>query len=160
VDSLAGLGPRAHCFVTATDDAGTTQVTFGDGVNGARLPTGVQNVNAVYRSGIGAPGNVQAEQVSLLQTRPLGVMSVINPLRASGGADKESRDLARENAPLSTLPLDRLVSIADYANFTRNFAGIAKAIAQRTSDGRRQLIHLTIAGADDAPIDPSSDLSR
>jgi Baseplate J-like protein len=159
-DSLAGLGPRDHHFVTATDDAGNTQVTFGNGVQGARLPTGTQNVAAVYRSGIGVPGNVKAQQVSLLQTRPLGVMSVINPLRASGGADKESRDLARDNVPLSVMSLDRLVSVADYADFTRNFAGIAKAIAQRTSDGRRQLIHLTIAGADDIPIDPSSDLYR
>ncbi len=159
-DSLAGLGPRDHRFVTATDDAGNTQVSFGNGVQGARLPTGTQNVTAVYRSGIGVPGNVKAQQVSLLQTRPLGVMSVTNPLRASGGADKESRDLARDNVPLSVMPLDRLVSVADYADFTRNFAGIAKAIAQRTSDGRRQLIHLTIAGADDIPIDPSSDLYR
>jgi hypothetical protein len=159
-DTLAGLGPRDRRFVTATDDAGNTQVTFGNGVEGARLPTGVQNVTAVYRSGIGAGGNVKAQQVSLLQTRPLGVMSVTNPLRASGGADKESRDLARENVPLSVMPLDRLVSVADYADFTRNFAGIAKAVARRASDGQRQLIHLTIAGADDIPIDPSSDLYR
>jgi len=159
-DSLAGLGPRDRRFVTATDDAGNTQLTFGDGVQGARLPTGVQNVTSVYRNGIGVGGNVKAQQVSLLQTRPLGVMSVINPLRASGGADKESRDLARENVPVSVMPLDRLVSVADYADLTRSFAGIAKAIAQRASDGRRQLIHLTIAGADDIAIDPSSDLYR
>ncbi|HWO26260.1 MAG TPA: putative baseplate assembly protein [Kofleriaceae bacterium] len=157
-DSLAGLGPRDRSFVTATDDAGATRLTFGNGLQGARLPTGVQNVKAIYRSGIGAGGNVKAEQVSLLQTRPLGVTAVINPLRASGGADKEPRDLARENAPLSVMPLDRLVSVADYADFARNFAGIAKAIARRASDGRRQLLYLTIAGADDAPIDPSSDL--
>jgi predicted phage baseplate assembly protein len=160
VDSLAGLGPRDHRFVTATDDASTTQVTFGNGIQGARLPTGVQNVNAIYRSGIGVGGNVKARQVSQLQTRPLGVTAVINPLRASGGADKESRDLARDNVPLSVIPLDRLVSLSDYADFTRSFAGIAKAIARRASDGRRQLIHLTIAGADDAPIDRSSDLYR
>lgn len=117
VDSLAELGPRDKRFVTATDDAGNTQLTFGNGEQGARLPTGVQNVTAKYRSGIGASGNVSAQQVSLLQTRPLGVMSVINPLRASGGADKEPRDLARENVPLSVMPLDRLVSLADYADF-------------------------------------------
>jgi len=160
IDSLAGLGPRDHRFVTATDDAGATQVAFGNGVQGARLPTGTQNINAIYRTGIGAPGNVKAGQVSLLQTRPLGVTAVINPLRASGGADKEPRDLARENVPLSVMPLDRLVSLADYAEFVRGFAGIAKAIARKASDGKRQLIHITIAGADDAPIDPSSDLYR
>jgi predicted phage baseplate assembly protein len=118
------------------------------------------NVNSTYRRGIGKAGNVKAEQVSLVQTKPLGVKSVINPLRASGGADKEDRDQARENAPLAVMALDRLVSLQDYTDFTRTFAGIAKARARQLSDRRRQFIHLTIAGVDDAPIDPTSDLQR
>lgn len=157
-DSLAGLGPKDRRFVTLTNDAGVTSLSFGNGVRGARLPTGVQNVSAVYRNGIGRPGNVKAGQITLLQTRPLGVKSVVNPLRASGGADKESRDLARQNAPLSVMALDRLVSVPDYADFTRRYAGIAKAIALQVSDGQRQLVYLTIAGVDDIPIDASSDL--
>ncbi len=158
--SLAWLGPKDRGFVTRTDDSGQTSVIFGDGEHGARLPTGVQNVRSVYRSGIGAPGNVRAEQISLLSTRPLGVQAVINPLRASGGADREDRDLARENTPLAVMALDRLVSVQDYADFTRTFAGIAKAVATRTSDGERELVFLTIAGAGDAPIDTTSDLYR
>ena len=159
-ESLAWLGPKDRGFVTFTDDDGNTTLTFGDGSNGARLPSGVQNVTSVYRTGIGAVGNVKAGQISMLQTRPLGVKSVVNPLRASGGADKESRDLARENAPLSVMPLDRLVSTQDYADFTRSFAGIAKALARRISDGQREIVYLTIAGTGDAPIDTSSDLYR
>ncbi len=152
-DSLAWLGPTDRGFVTSTDDAGTTTLTFGNGEHGARLPTGLLNITAKYRNGIGNPGNVRAGQISLLQTKPLGVKEVINPMRASGGADKEGRDLARENAPLTVMPLDRLVSVQDYADFTRRFAGIAKAVAAKTSDGRRELVYLTIAGVDDAPID-------
>jgi Baseplate J-like protein len=112
----------------------------------------------VYRNGIGQPGNVKARQITLLQSKPLGVKEVVNPLRASGGADKETRDLARENALLAVMALDRLVSVRDHADFTRRFAGIAKAIALVVSDGRRQLVYLTIAGVDDIPIDTSSDL--
>jgi hypothetical protein len=56
--------------------------------------------------------------------------------------------------------LDRLVSVKDYADYTRTFAGIGKANAIRLSDGRMQLVHLTIAGVGDIPIDPSSDLYR
>jgi predicted phage baseplate assembly protein len=158
--SLAWLGPKDRGFVTRTDDEGLTHITFGDGEHGARLPTGVQNVRAVYRNGIGAPGNVKAEQISLLATRPLGVKGVINPLRSSGGADREDRDLARSNAPLAVMALDRLVSMPDYADFTRTFAGIAKAVAARASDGQREFVLLTIAGVDDAPIDKTSDLYR
>jgi hypothetical protein len=158
--SLAWLAPQDRGFVTRTGDDGLTQIVFGDGEHGARLPTGVQNVRAVYRNGIGAPGNVKAEQISLLATRPLGVKAVINPLRASGGADREDRDLARSNAPLAVTSLDRLVSVSDYADFTRTFAGIAKAVATRASDGQREVVLLTIAGVDDTPIDKTGDLYR
>jgi hypothetical protein len=103
-------------------------------------------------------GNVLAGQISLLQTRPLGVKEVVNPLRASGGADRESLDLARESTPLAVMALDRLVSVQDYADFARTFAGIGKAAARRLSDGRRELVQVTIAGVDDIPIDPNSDL--
>jgi predicted phage baseplate assembly protein len=158
VDTLAGLGPKDRKFITKTDDDSKTTVIFGNGQEGARLPTGMANVTSIYRNGIGQPGDVRAEQISLLQTRPLGVKSVVNPLPASGGADKENRDQARENAPLAVMSLDRLVSVPDYADFTRTFAGIGKASATRLSDGRRQLVYVTIAGADDIPIDTTSDL--
>jgi len=160
VDTLAGLGPKDRNFITKTDDADNVTLVFGNGIEGSRIPTGVLNVNSAYRRGIGKPGNVKANQISLLQTKPLGVQSVINPLQASGGADKEDRDTARENAPLAVMALDRLVSLQDYGDFTRTFAGIAKASAKQLSDGRRQFIHLTIAGVDDIPIDPLSDLYR
>jgi hypothetical protein len=54
--------------------------------------------------------------------------------------------------------LDRLVSVQDYADFARSFAGIGKAAATQLSDGHRQIVFLTIAATDGAPIDPNSDL--
>jgi hypothetical protein len=159
-ETLLYLGPADRGYVTSIDDDGTTTVTFGDGKRGTRLPTGVENVTAVYRSGIGKGGNVVAGKISQLATRPLGVKEVVNPQRASGGADPESRDQARRNVPLAVLALDRLVAVQDYADFTRTFAGIGKASAASLSDGRRLIVHLTIAGADDVPIDTSSDLFR
>ena len=159
-DSLAGLSPADRNFIAKTDDDGKTTVVFGNGREGARLPTGIENIKAEYRNGIGKSGNVKAGQITLLTTRPLGVKEVINPLRASGGADKESRDQARKNAPVAVMALDRLVSVQDYEDFARSYAGIGKAHAVELSDGRRQLVHLTIAGADDIPIDENSDLYR
>jgi hypothetical protein len=156
--SFVDLAATAQAFITRTDDDGNTTVTFGNGVEGARLPTGVGNVNAIYRFGIGQPGNVRAGQLSLLSTRPHGVKEVTNPLRASGGAGRESRDQARDSAPLAVMSLDRLVSTRDYADFARSFAGIAKAAAAELSDGHRTVVHVTIAGADDIPIDATSDL--
>ncbi|HWQ69277.1 MAG TPA: putative baseplate assembly protein [Patescibacteria group bacterium] len=159
-DSLAGLSPTDRNFITKTDDDGKTTVVFGNGREGAQLPTGIENIKAESRNGIGKSGNVKAGQITLLTTRPLGVKEVVNPLRASGGADKESRDQARKNAPVAVMALDRLVSVQDYEDFARTYAGIGKARAVELSDGRRQLVHLTIAGADDIPIDKNSDLYR
>ncbi len=158
--SFVALGPNERAFITRTDDDARTTVVFGNGAQGARLPTGQENVKATYRNGIGKPGNVRAGQISLLSTRPLGVKDVINPIRASGGADKEARDQARRNAPLAVLALDRLVSTQDYADFARTFGGVGKAAAERITDGRRQFVRVTIAGVEDIPIEVTSDLYR
>ncbi len=159
-DTLAGLEASDRVFISQTDNADKTSVTFGNGVQGARLPSGVENIRAEYRNGIGQAGNVKAEQISLLLTKPLGVKEVINPLRASGGADRETRDQARQHAPLAVKALDRLVSTQDYEDFSRIYAGVGKAYAIELTDGRIPLIHVTIAGAGDIPIDENSDLFR
>jgi predicted phage baseplate assembly protein len=145
-------------YTVGVQEDDTTALTFGTGEHGARLPTGVANVRAKYRSGIGKPGNVKAESITLLASRPLGVREVINPLRASGGADAEDRDHVRANAPLAVAALDRLIGVRDYADFARTFAGIGHADAIRLSDGARDVIHVTVAGIDDVPIDDTSDL--
>ncbi|MEM6435999.1 MAG: hypothetical protein AAF773_19420, partial [Cyanobacteria bacterium P01_D01_bin.115] len=158
--SLAQAGASDRSFVTRTDNDDKTHIIFGDGEQGARLPSGLENVTAIYRDGIGKAGNIKAEQIKLLATRPLGVKGVINPLAATGGANRETLLQAKRNAPMAVMALDRLVSVQDYADFVRTYAGIAKADAQTLSKGRRQLIHLTIAGADNIPITQNSDLYR
>ena len=159
-DSLAGLKPADRVFITKTADDNSTTVIFGDGVHGARTPTGLENLRAVYRNGIGKPGNVAPLQISQLGDRPLGVKDVINPQESSGGADAESRDQGRRNVPLATIALDRLVSVKDYADFSRTFAGVAKAASAELPGVTSQVVHVTIAGLDDIPIDESSDLFR
>jgi hypothetical protein len=64
------------------------------------------------------------------------------------------------NAPLAVKALDRLVSTRDYQDFACTFAGIGKAYATELTDGRRSIVHVTIAGAEDIPIDEGSDLLR
>lgn len=155
---LSSLGPLDRDYITQTSDTDQTTVVFGNGVHGARVPTGSANIKAVYRYGIGSGGNVQAQQISQLATYPQGVQGVINPLPATGGADRDSTDQARQNTPIALLALDRLVSVSDYADFARAFAGIGKAYSARITDGRRLVVHVTIAGAKDIPIDPTSDL--
>lgn len=160
VPGLAYLAPGERGFFTATPEAGRTIVTFGNAAHGQQLPTGMDNVHAHYRNGIGAPGNVGPGQISQLATRPLGVTAVTNPLRTSGGADAEPAELTRRNAPRSVTALDRLVSVSDYADFAATFAGIGKASSALLYTGGSALVQVSIAGADDVPIDPGADVFR
>lgn len=162
--TLYDLPSREHDYSTRLDDDGNVTVTFGDGVNGARLPTGDENILASYRTGIGKAGMVKAGQLSLLMTRPLGVQKVTNPLEPTGAADPESRDQARQNAPVTVLTLDRIVSLRDFEDFARSFAGIGKAQATWLWDGEQRIVHLTIAAATnngtDCTVDPQSTLFK
>lgn len=148
--SLYGLGPAERAFVVRLDDDGTARVTMGDGWFGARLPTGPENVSAYYRKGIGLAGLVKAGQLTQLLNRPLGIRSATNPAASSGAADPESMDEARTNAPLQTLTLDRVVSLTDFADYSRAFPGVAKAHAAWvwTPRGRGVLVH--VAGPNEA----------
>lgn len=160
VDSFAGLGPTDKVYTTTVDDSGTLTITFGDGVHGARLTTGNQNVRASYRVGIGKAANVLAGKVTQLITRPLWVSAVNNPLPATGGADPDDASQMRRAIPLSVTALDRLVSVPDYAEFAVSRAGIGRAAARRLSDGARQVVHVTVTGVDDVPLSPTSDVVR
>lgn len=152
VPTLFARGPRERVYVARRADEGEVTVTFGDGTNGARLPTGHENVRARYRKGVGLEGGVKTGQLSLLMTRPLGVKEVINPLAASGAADPQEFKDARRNAPLTVLTLDRLVSLQDYEDFSRNFNGVAKALASWTWSVGSRGIFMTVSGPAGAAV--------
>jgi hypothetical protein len=154
VPSFLGAGPRDQVFVTRRDEDGRTILQFGDGITGARLPSGVENVRAIYRKGLGRAGCVRANQLTLLLTQPLGVRSVTNPLPAAGGEDPESLESIRRGGPLAALTLGRVVSLADYRDFAAAFPGVAKAEATWVWDGHTRGIALTLAGVDGQAVPP------
>jgi predicted phage baseplate assembly protein len=145
-------------YTTTLDDQHITTVIFGDGITGARLPTGQENIKAKYRKGIGLPGLVKADQLTQLMTKPLGVKGTTNPLAANGAADPEQLEEARRNAPLTVLTLGRIVSLQDYEDFARTFSGIDKALATWTWFGEKRGIFVTVAGSQGAEVSESSDL--
>jgi predicted phage baseplate assembly protein len=158
--SFYRLSPKKRAYITKMNDDGTVTVQFGDGITGTRLPTGIENVKATYRVGTGLNGMVDANQLSLLMTRPLGVKEVINPLAATGADDPEQRDQARKNAPLTVLTLDRIVSLQDFEDFARSFSGIGKAQAGLVWNGEKELVHITVAAADGGEVDKNSNLYK
>lgn len=159
VPSLYGQDGRALVYTTRIADDGKVTVQFGDGITGARLPSGLENVTASYRIGTGQDGMVGAGQISLLMTRPLGAKAVINPGAPSGANDPETRDQARNNAPYTVLTFDRIVSLADYEYFARRFSGIAKAQAVWLWNGRKRFVHLTVAGVAGSAVKDGTELA-
>ncbi|WP_444997861.1 baseplate J/gp47 family protein [Aliikangiella sp. IMCC44359] len=138
-------------------DDGTSSIIFGDGVEGGRLPTGQTNIRASYRKYIGSEANLDSHKLTTLLQKPLGVSEVTNPEPSTGGADPELIDDAKQNAPLTVLTLDRAVSVKDYQDYARAFAGVAKAHTLWVSSGRAKGIYLTIAGVDGTEIPTNSD---
>jgi Baseplate J-like protein len=157
-DSLLRLTPTDESFAVRIQNEGTTEITFGDGVRGARIPSGAENVVASYRSGLGAEGEVEADQLALLKTKPLGIREVTNPLPATGAEPPETEAETRENAPLTVLVLGRVVSIQDYEDFSRTFPGVGKAQAVPMWDGFTKFAHLTIGTQGGVPLVPGSPL--
>lgn len=160
VPSFYGHGPNERIYISGLDNDGKTHIRFGDGKTGSRLPSGLENVIATYRKGIGLGGLLKADQLSILMTRPLGVKEVTNPIDSSGADGPETLDQARQNAPLTILTLDRVVSLKDFENFTQAFAGIEKARADWVWDGETRLVYLTVAGANGKTVDEESTLYK
>ena len=155
VPTLFKRGPRDRIFTTEMADDGTITVHFGDGVRGARLPSGAQNVKATYRRGSGLDGLVRAGQLTSLLTRPPGLKSALNSLAAEGADEPDTFANAQQNAPLTVLTLERVVSLEDYENFSRSYAGIAKALATWTWDGRTRGVFLSLAAPLGAAVSSS-----
>ena len=158
VSTLYGTSSDDKVYITRIDNDGNVTIQFGDGITGSRLPTGVQNIKATYRVGTGLDGLLKEGQLSQMITPQLGVKGVSNPIAPTGGDDPEKIENARQNAPLTVLTLDRIVSLQDYEDFTLNFAGIGKARADLMWDGEQRVVYVTIASADGDIVDESSDL--
>ena len=149
-DSLDEAAPGERAYTAVANEDATATVTFGDGTNGARLPSGTENVHATYRVGIGESGALKAGQLSLLPRRPMGIKSVVNPAATHDWAPAEPLGEARTNAPLRTRTLDRAVSVADHEDFAAGFAGVSLARADAVWDGRSTIVVVSVLGTQGA----------
>ena len=71
--------------------AAGASLRFGDGVHGARLPTGLNNVVVRYRYGSGAEAPARGALTVLAKPWP-GLRAVRNPVSVGGGADPDPPD--------------------------------------------------------------------
>jgi predicted phage baseplate assembly protein len=151
-----GQPADAQVFVTREDESGATQVMFGDGVNGARLPTGINNIVATYRIGAGAEAPPAGKLTVAANPFP-GLVGVRNPVAVGGGADPEPAGKVRRYAPRSVLTFGRAVSVLDYEALAAQAPGVTRARAAWAWDEARQRTAVTVyVGDDKAAVDSAT----
>lgn len=129
VSSLFGRGPREEVYIVREDANGDSWVQFGDGKTGARLPSGIQNVVARFRTGHGADGALKEETTVQAGSRLDRLDKIRLPGVVSGGCQPESGEKARAAAPGRIQSLDRLVSLQDFESEALVIAGVLRASA-------------------------------
>lgn len=127
VDNLRNSEATDTDYETELNEDGELLITFGDGINGQRLPTGTNNVLIQGRFGSGSQGNLDAGSLNKLKKNHALVEDVLQPADATGGGDTESTESLREQAPASVLTLDRAVSVADYGHLAQRHSSIWQA---------------------------------
>jgi uncharacterized phage protein gp47/JayE len=145
VPHLIDATSEDRVYTTLTDENNITYIQFGDDVNG-RVPTAGAVVTATYRVGQGVVGNVGSGTLVEMVTPVVGVASVINPGAATGGADEESIESIRRQAPRSLTVLERAVTTDDYAYLAEKVPGVLHAKATASVYTNVQLAIAPVGG--------------
>jgi len=151
--AFAGQPDNATVYVVRQLANGQTQVRFGDGVNGARLPRGVGNVTASYRYGTPGLPPPPGRLSTVLQPQP-NLATVRSPVPLVPGTSPEPVTLTAGNAPPTVVMLGTAaVSPGDCEHVAATVDGVTRVRAYWTWDRDRRSpgITLYIDSADAVP---------
>jgi hypothetical protein len=151
---LLGSDRFATEFVVEVESDGVAHLRFGDDERGRRPEEGSQ-FEAAYRVGNGRAGNVGAETITRVVVPFPGVHSVRNPLAATGGADAESLERVRLDAPEAFRTQERAVTEADYAEVAGRHDEVQRAAAAFRWTGSWYTTFVTVDRTGGAPLDPA-----
>lgn len=129
VPTFFGRRYDEEVYIIREDEAGDSWVQFGDGKTGARLPSGVKNVTARFRTGTGAYGPLKPDTKVQANARLDKLDKIQMPGVAAGGSAPEDGENAREAAPGKIQSLGRLVSLEDFESETLAISGVTRASA-------------------------------
>jgi hypothetical protein len=126
VGSLYGEGTAEVYAVRLAPDGGLT-VEFGDGVQGARLPTGRNIVTTSYRVGGGTAGELESGAIDSLLGSVRGVKKVEGAGPTSGGSDQDDEGRLRRLVPTRARAFGRAVSVEDLVDLSLGYPGVTHA---------------------------------
>ena len=151
VQSFYNQPANAQVFVSRQDANQMTHLDFGDGVNGALLPTGTNNIVATYRYGGGSSSPPAGKLTVVAKSYP-GLQSVVNPVAVAGGSDPDPAALLKQYAPRSVLTFGRAVSVFDYEAIAAGAPGVSMASAVWTWDAANQRAGVAVYVAGQAGV--------
>lgn len=122
---------------------GIVSIQFGDNINGFIPPAGLA-VYANYRVGGGTIGNLSANSIVDIASPILGI-TISGSSAMTGGANAETIDHIRTNAPKSFTTQQRAVTLADYGNLATSLAAVSQANAVANNLGS-VTVYLTATG--------------
>ena len=143
VDSLFPSGPKDQVYILREDYSGNTWLRFGDGVNGAVLPSGVGNVTALFRTGNAANGWRQSGNKPQANGRIANLTQVRVYDEVTGGTADEDPSHARQAAPGRVEELGRIVSLSDFEFEALAQPGVEKALALWDTQDNVPLVKVT-----------------
>jgi hypothetical protein len=143
--------PDATVYVVRSLADGSTQVCFGDGINGARLPTGVGNVVASYRYGPAGPPPPPGRLSTVLQPQP-NLATMRNPVALTPGTEPEAAAQTAGNAPSSAVLLGAVISPTDCEEAAATVAGVTRVKAYWAWDEGRRCPGITLCVDGDGTV--------
>jgi len=129
VSSFFDKKPEDQIYIVRQDGTEKSWIQFGDGKTGSRLPSGIDNVLAKYRTGIGASGKLKSETKIKALEKSDQIENINLYEQVYGGTKSENEMKAKEAGPSKIMSLGRLVSLNDYEFEALSVSGVIKASA-------------------------------
>jgi len=129
VSSFFDRKPEDQIYVVRQDGNEKSWIHFGDGKTGSRLPSGIGNVLAKYRTGTGASGKLKSETKIKALEKSDQIEKIHLYDKVYGGTKSENETKAKETASRKIRSLGRLVTLDDYEIETKSLSKVIKASA-------------------------------
>jgi hypothetical protein len=148
---LLSSGESDASFVVEMESDRSATLRFGDGVRGL-APSGAV-MQARYRVGNGAEGNVGPESLARVVWAAGGIVSVRNPMAATGAIDPESIESVRRLASSAFRRQERAVTAADYGAMAERNPEVQKASGRFRWTGSWNTAFVTVDRKAGLPVD-------
>jgi predicted phage baseplate assembly protein len=153
VDSFFNCGPDDPVYIVRQDEDEKSYVQFGDNKTGRTLPSGLNNVTAIFRVGNAANGVLKDGATPSISGKLRNFDKLYLPGAVTIGSAAEDGENARVAAPGKMQSLGRMVSLADVEAEALALPHVLKVRAAWSAPEGFPLVRLTVLTQSGAAAD-------